>query len=112
MMRAKLMAMIVGVSLVGASSSGAMAADAGGKAIFEKSCVSCHGKDGKAQTPVARKLGVKDLTQSKLADGEMEKQLTDGKKDDRGNQKMPPFKGKLSPEEIKSLIELVKRLRK
>lgn len=36
----------------------------------------------------------------------MEKQLTEGKKDDRCNQKMPSFKGKLSSEEMKSLIEL------
>ena len=97
-----------GVTLVCNSPAGAAEAEP----LFAKHCASCHGKDGKALTPVARKLGVKDLTQSKLADGEMEKQLTEGKKDDRGNQKMPPFKGKLSPEEIKSLIELVKTFRK
>ena len=97
-----------GVALVGSLSL--RAASAG--ELFTMHCVPCHGKDGKAQTPVARKLGVKDLTQSKATDGEMEKQITEGKKDDRGNQKMPPFKDKLSPEEIKSLIMLVKNFRK
>ena len=41
---------------------------ANGGELFLKHCASRHGKDGKAQTHVARKLGVKDLTQSKLAD--------------------------------------------
>ena len=96
-----------GVILIGGSPVRA----AGGDELFAKHCVSCHGKDGKAKTPAARKLGVKDLTQSKVADGEVEKQITYGKKDERGNQKMPPFKDKLSPEEIRSLVVLVIRLR-
>ena len=85
---------------------------ANGEGLFAKHCASCHGKDGKAQTPVARKLGVKDLTQSKATDAEIEKQLTEGKKDERGNLKMPPFKDKLSFEEIRSLILFVKIFRK
>ncbi len=97
-----------GIALVGGSTVRA----AGGEELFGKHCASCHGKDGKARTPIARQLGVKDLTQSKTSDGEIEKQVTEGKKDDRGNQKMPPFKDKLSPEEIKLLIEFVKNLRK
>lgn len=84
---------------------------ASGEELFAKNCAACHGKDGKAQTPIARKLGVKDLTQSQAADGEIEKQVTEGKKDDRGNQKMPPFKDRLSPEEIKLLIVVVKGFR-
>ena len=97
-----------GIALVG----GSVVAAAGGEELFGKHCASCHGKDGKARTPIARQLGVKDLTQSKTSDGEIEKQVIEGKKDERGNQKMPPFKDKLSPEEIKSLIEFVKGLRK
>ncbi len=87
-----------------------LAAD--GKELFAKQCASCHGPDGKAQTPIARKLGVKDLTQSKLADAEIEKQIVEGKRDDHGKEKMPSFKGKLSSDEIKSLIAAVKELRK
>jgi mono/diheme cytochrome c family protein len=96
-----------GIALVGSVVHAAT-----GEELFGKHCVSCHGKDGKARTPIARQLGVKDLTQSKTTDGEIEKQVTEGKKDDRGNQKMPPFRDKLSPDEIKSLIEFVKSLRK
>ena len=96
------------IALVGGSSVRA----AGGEELFGKHCASCHGKDGKARTPIARQLGVKDLTQSKTSDGEIEKQVTEGKKDDRGNQKMPPFKDKLSAPEIGSLVVVVKGLRK
>ncbi|HZF73236.1 MAG TPA: c-type cytochrome, partial [Gemmatimonadaceae bacterium] len=55
---------------------------ADGKEVFAKQCASCHGPDGKAQTPIARKLGVKDLTQSKLTEAEIEKQIVEGKRDD------------------------------
>jgi len=85
---------------------------ADGKEVFAKQCASCHGPDGKAQTPIARKLGVKDLTQSKLSEAEIEKQIVEGKRDDHGKEKMPSFKGKLSTDEIKSLITAVKELRK
>ena len=102
------LAVCCGIPFVGGSVVHAASAEE----LFGKHCASCHGKDGKARTPIARQLGVKDLTQSKTTDGEIEKQVTEGKKDDRGNQKMPPFKDKLSPEEIKSLIEFVKSFRK
>ncbi|MEO8427477.1 MAG: cytochrome c [Verrucomicrobiota bacterium] len=101
-------AIFCGIGIVG----GSPVCAAGAEEIFGKHCASCHGKDGKARTPIARQLGVKDLTQSKTSDGEIEKQVTEGKKDDRGNQKMPPFKDKLSPDEIKSLIQFVKGFRK
>ena len=85
---------------------------ADGKELFAKQCASCHGPDGKAQTPIARKLGVKDLTQTKLTEAEIEKQIVEGKRDDHGKEKMPSFKGKLSADEIKSLINTVKELGK
>src|SRR6266496_5083017 len=94
-----------GISLGLAGGSPACAA--GGEELFTKHCALCHSKDGKAQSPAARKLGVKDLSISKLADGEIEKQVKEGKKDDKGHQKMPPFKDKFSGDEIKSLIAVV-----
>jgi len=92
--------------------SGPLRLVADGKELFGKQCASCHGPDGKAQTPIARKLGVKDLTQSKLTEAEIEKQIVEGKRDDHNKEKMPSFKGKLSTDEIKSLITAVKELRR
>lgn len=87
------------------------AAHADAKALFTTHCMSCHGPDGKARTPVARKLGVKDLTDSKTTDEEIERQILEGTKDKQGNQRMPPFKQKLSADDVKLLVAWVKSLR-
>jgi len=92
--------------------SGSTAHAAATEELFAKHCASCHGKDGRAQTPAARKLGVKDLTQSKATEAEIKKQLIEGKKDPRGLPKMPPFKDKLSRDEIQLLVDWVKSIRK
>lgn len=80
--------------------------------VFIKNCASCHGKDGKAQTSVAKKLGVKDLSQSKLTDEQIEQQIREGRPADQNSAKMPAFKDRLTAEEIKSLIAVVKEFRK
>ena len=111
MMRAKLIAMIIGVSLGGAWSPGVMAADASaGKAIFEKSCVSCHGKDGKGNPAMAKVLGEKglDLT-SKDATQKSDEQLL--KVIAEGAGKMPAQKT-LSKDEQKQVLTYVRSLAK
>jgi mono/diheme cytochrome c family protein len=82
------------------AASTASAAD--GKAIFGGKCVACHGSDGKGQGSMGKKLGVKDLSVSKLSAAEMEAMVTSGKG------KMTPFAGKLSPDEIKAVVGYVK----
>src|SRR5689334_1897952 len=82
-------------------SPGAQGADA--PEVFLKNCSPCHGKDGKAKTPIGRKLGAKDLSLSRLTNVEIEKQILDGRKDDHGAQKMPSFRDKFSSEEIRAL---------
>lgn len=86
-------------------------ARADAKVLFTTHCMSCHGPDGKARTPVGRKLGVKDLTESKTSDEEIERQILEGAKDKQGNQRMPPFKQKLSADDVKLLVGWVKSLR-
>lgn len=103
--------LLVAVCCAGGLASVAPVRAASGEEVFVKHCALCHGKDGKAQNPAARKLGVKDLSLSKATDGEIEKQVIEGKKDERGNLKMPPFKDKLTAEGIKSLIAVVKGFR-
>jgi len=80
--------------------------------VFMKNCASCHGKDGKAQTSVAKKLGVKNLSLSKLTDEQLEQQIREGRPADQNSAKMPAFKDRLTAEEIKSLIAVVKEFRK
>ena len=80
-------------------------------AVYLKNCAICHGKDGKAQTSIAGKLGVKDLSHSKLSDAQIEQQIREGRPADQNSSKMPAFKDRLTDEEIKSLITAVKEFR-
>ena len=101
---------ILGVVLFFSGRSGAWAE--GADAVFVKTCAPCHSKDGKAQTPAAKKLGVKDLSESKLTDAQILEQIREGKLDPKANSKMPPFKEKLTKAEIDSLVPFVKAFRK
>ena len=67
-------------------------AGADGEAIYKKYCTVCHGIDGKLGLN-----GSKDITISKLTEAERIAQITNGKNT------MTPFKGILTPEEIKAV---------
>jgi len=85
------------------------AADVGAKAY--KKCASCHGEDGKGQTKMGQKLNVKDLTGAAIqakSDADLEKQISEGNK----AKKMPAYKSKLSPEEIKAVVKYIRGLKK
>jgi hypothetical protein len=77
------------------------------RALFEKNCASCHGKDGRAQTPVARQRHVQDLSECKLEDDRIVEQILEGTHNKTNAFKMPPFKEKLSRAEVESLVPLV-----
>jgi len=82
---------------------------------WTKHCASCHGKDGKGQTKAGRMAGAKDQTdpayQATLNDEKSFKSLKEGLKDG-GKEKMKPFGGKLSDDEIKALIAHVRSFKK
>ncbi len=71
-------------------------------ALFQKKCVACHGKDGKG-TPAGLKMGVKDLSATKLAEPQLVDVITNGR-----GKTMVPNKGKLSEAEIASLAKFIK----
>ena len=82
---------------------------------WTKHCVSCHGKDGKAQTKAGRMAGAKDLTdpkQQQSTDEQMFTRIKEGMKDAKGKELMKPFADKLSDEEIKALVAYVRGLKK
>jgi cytochrome c6 len=79
------------------------------KKIFLEKCAMCHGADAAGNTPIAKELKVPDLRSpqtQKLADPELIKIVTEGKG------KMPPFKEKLSEEQIRELVAYIRELRK
>jgi mono/diheme cytochrome c family protein len=80
-----------------------------GQAIFQEQCIGCHGTDGKAQTDMGKKLQAADLTSSavqELSDSKLENVIKSGKK------KMPSFDGKLSDDEIGSVVAYIRRIAK
>jgi cytochrome c6 len=82
-----------------------------GAEIFAIQCAMCHGPDGRAKTPIARKIGVKDLTVSALPPDAIARQVREGFAQN-GTQKMPAFRGRLSDEEIRMLVDYVLTLRR
>jgi len=89
------------------------AADA--KDNYEKSCAKCHGPDGKGQTKMGQKLGIKDFTDAKFQesfkDEEAVKAIKEGLKDKEDKLLMKPVEG-LSDDEIKALVQYVRAFKK
>jgi len=77
-------------------------------ALYKTKCQVCHGADGKGDTPMGKKLGTKDFHApevAKMSDTE----LFDITK--KGKNKMPAYDGKLTDDQIKSLIKYVRSLK-
>ncbi len=78
-------------------------------ATYKAKCSACHGADAKGDTPVGKKMGIKDLSSpevQKLSDDELTAVIADGKN------KMPSYKKSLKPEQIKELVGYVRSLAK
>jgi cytochrome c553 len=82
--------------------------------LWDKQCAKCHGKDGKGQTAMGKKLNLKDYTdakvQAEMKDEEMTKAIKEGVKDKDGNVKMKPAEG-VSDDEIKALVAHVRKFK-
>jgi len=105
--------LVLVVALSGLVVTSATAADA--KELWDKNCASCHGKDGKGQTKMGQKAGVKDYTDAKVQEGFKDdaafKAVKEGLKD-KDKELMKPFSEKLSDDEIKSLIAYMRTFKK
>jgi mono/diheme cytochrome c family protein len=73
----------------------------GGAAIYKSKCATCHGADGKGQTPMGKKLGLRGLGSPEVQK-QTDKELYDWTAVGKG--KMPGYKDKLTDEEIKALV--------
>ncbi len=101
------------VLLVCGSALVASAADA--KENWDKQCAKCHGKEGKGDTKMGQKVGVKDYTdakvQAEMKDEEAFKAIKQGYKDKAGKEVMKPAEG-LSDDDIKALVKLMRGFKK
>lgn len=119
-MSMKYIAVIAAVALCGGTAAlNVNAADAAAlekaKAFYAKDCAKCHGKEGKGDTKMGQKLELKDYSkadvQAKMKDEAMAKAIKEGIKKD-GKTRMKAYAGKLSDDEIKALVEFVRKLKK
>ena len=81
--------------------------------LYAKYCVSCHGQNGKSQTPKGKSNHARDLTDAKwqddVSDERIYNSIMSGRKV-RGE--MPSFSNKLSNEEADALVGRIRGLRK
>ncbi len=80
-----------------------------GADVFKTKCQMCHSADGSGNSPMGKKLNIKDLRAPEVA------KKTDGQLTDvvsKGQGKMQGFAGKLSDAQIKSVVAYVRDLQK
>src|SRR4051812_47813555 len=80
-----------------------------GAALYKAKCALCHGPDGKGQTAMGKANKLRNLG---AADVQKESDQALGDIVLNGKGKMPAYKGKLTPEEIKSVVGFIRTLKK
>ena len=103
-MKAIRMIFVLGI-VAGFLCSGAVFAQSGAE-LFKAKCAMCHGPDGTKENAA---MGTKSLAGpeiQKQSDADLTAAVTNGKG------KMPSYKGKLTDDQIKSLVAYVRTLKK
>ncbi|HEY7167642.1 MAG TPA: c-type cytochrome [Candidatus Binatia bacterium] len=110
-MKRQLTAILLSLAVTAAGAGASFAADSdAGKAVFEKSCVACHGRDGKGNPAMAKALGEKGLNLTakevtQKSDDQLLKVIAEGEG------KMPAQKS-LSKDQQKQVLGYVRSLSK
>lgn len=111
-MKTKLILAAISVSILSIATAG-FCEEA--KVIWGKKCAACHGQDGKGDTKMGKKLEAPDYSnpkvQAKMKDEEMFKAIKEGIKKGEDT-KMKAFGGKLTDDEIRSLVAYIRSLKK
>ena len=94
---------ILGIMLTASACAQSGAAD-----LYKTKCASCHGADGVGNTPVGKKLGVRDF-HSPAVVKESDTELFDITKN--GKEKMPAYDKKLTDDQIKDLVKYLRGLK-
>lgn len=106
---------ILAIAVVLAFGSVMVASAADAKETFNKDCAKCHGEDGKGQTKIGPRLGIKDLTDPKVQDALTDeaafKAIKEGVKNDSGRKVMKAFDD-LSDADINGLVKYIRTFKK
>lgn len=76
---------------------------------YDKMCATCHAKDGSADTTMGKKMNVRPFTHPDV------KKMTDAQLTEvtaKGKGKMPGYEKKLTAEQIKQMVKLVRAMGK
>jgi mono/diheme cytochrome c family protein len=110
--RIVLLAAAAAAAVVAAAASAAAAdapkTDSKRSVTFQTYCITCHGEDGKAQTPEGKRKKARDLSNAKWQATVSDERLASSIK--RGREEMPAFGRKLGDAEIKALIPEIRAL--
>jgi mono/diheme cytochrome c family protein len=84
--------------------------------VWKAQCASCHGQGGKGDTEKGKHMKVQDMTTAEYQakkDDEFKKAILDGVKTESGGvkQEMDGYKD-LTPEQVNSLIALIRSFKK
>jgi cytochrome c6 len=105
---------IILAAVLGIAAAGTVKA-AEAKENWDNLCAKCHGAEGKGDTKMGQKMGVKDFTDAKvqadIKDADATKAIKEGKKDQDGKTLMKPF-DTLSDDEVKALVAQVRSFKK
>ena len=105
--------LVLGIAAMTVAALSARAEDA--KTTYDNSCAKCHGADGKGDTKIGQKLGVKDFTdakvQAELKDDAAFKAIKEGVKDKDDKTLMKPAED-LSDGDIKGLVAYIRTFKK
>jgi len=80
-------------------------AQSAGEAVYKANCQSCHGSTGTPSAGIAKMMDVKPAAEYKAS----EKEEIDAVKN--GKNKMKPFAGKLTDDQIKASVEYFRTLK-
>lgn len=78
-------------------------------ATYKQKCASCHGPDGKGETPAGKAMKVRSFGSpdtTKMSDEELAEVI------EKGKGKMPKYGASLKPDEIKGLVAYIRTLGK
>src|SRR5215469_11229172 len=73
-------------------------------AVYKQKCASCHGVDGKGETPAGKAMKVRSFASvetAKMSDQDLVEVI------EKGKGKMPKYGTSLNPDEIKAMVAYI-----
>ena len=77
--------------------------------LFKAKCAACHGADASGNTPMGKKLNIRDLHSAEVQ-SQTDAQLSDIIS--KGKGKMPAYEKSLTAEQISQLVAFIRELNK